>query len=57
MCKEVLLIGPETKFAPSEREKLGFGSYKYIGLNKEINDDVSPRRGAPVYLLSQNTSI
>ena len=61
MCEELLVIGPESKFSPSERKKFGFGSYKYIGLTKAINDDerhtfTFGSRGAPVYLLSQNES-
>ena len=52
LCKELLAIGPESEFAPSERHRLGFGTYKYIGFSKLGNDD----GGDPVYLLTNNTT-
>ena len=57
MCEELLVTGPKSKFAPSERQRFGFGTYRYIGLTKFMKDD-SPedKRGAPVYMLAQNTS-
>ena len=45
------MIGPESnemsEFAPSERHRLGFGIYKYIGFAK---------LDSPVYMLAKNTT-
>ena len=50
-CEELLVIGPESnemsEFAPSERHRLGFGIYKYIGFAK---------LDSPVYMLAKNTT-
>ena len=65
MCTEVEVIGDESKFAPSERYKFGFGIYKYIGMKLPIADgeliflnssNLTVDWRDPVYLLSQNTS-
>ena len=47
------MVGPESEseqmseFAPSERHRLGFGIYKYIGFAKS---------DSPVYMLAKNTT-
>lgn len=47
-----MAIGPESEFAPSERHRLGFGTYKYIGFSKlGISNG-----GDPVYMLTNNTT-
>ena len=52
LCKELLAIGPESEFAPSERHRLGFGTYKYIGYSKLGYGE----GGDPVYMLTKNTT-
>ena len=55
------MIGPETEFAPSERHRLGFGNYKYIGFTKLSYrvwryGEIVDQRGAPVYMLEKDTT-
>ena len=61
LCKELLVIGPESEFAPSDRHRLGLGNYKYIGftkLNYEVwrYGEMVDQRGAPVYMLEKDTT-
>ena len=46
-CEELLVVGPEYNFSPFERNKFGFGTYKYIGLRKMMNDELELVEGVP----------
>ena len=46
-CEELLVVGPEYNFSPFERNKFGFGTYKYIGLRKMMDDELEILEGHP----------